>query len=486
VQQKLHEILKRFWGYDSFRKGQLEIIESVIENKYTLALLTTGGGKSICYQVAGLYLGGTTIVISPLISLMQDQVSKLKSLGIEAEVFNSLLSRSCKRAILERLHAGRLDFIYLSPESLQSSNLLSALRQVKVSLVTVDEAHCISMWGHDFRPAYTNIAYHLKQLENAPNIAAFTATATVAVRKDIIKQLRMKNPRHFIGSFRRENLAIRVNRGMRLCDYKEIFENRLKESPILVYSSTRSKTEKLTESFRKLGYDCSYYHGGLHKDKRAKVQQNFLKDKYQIVFATNAFGMGVDKPNIYTVVHETIPDSIENYYQEAGRAGRDGSDSLSVVNFSWEGVNTRQRMVENNYVDRNLINRIYNYLLTHVGEKQVSLKKQELLLQIEGINNQKLLKSLQLLNEAGLIKVYDISTELIRISVNNRVIFLGKHIDFAKQVDIYHNNKRKLAAIVNMLMSPKDCRMKSILKYFAENSDYCYKCDNCEKISNCC
>lgn len=324
-----HQVLKRFFGYDSFRAGQLDIISSVLADQNTLAILPTGGGKSICYQVPGLVLGGTTIVISPLLSLMKDQVDALVKKGISAVCLNSTVPQAEKEEILNRLTKGYYSFLYVSPETLQNKQLQESIQLIEVKLVAVDEAHCISMWGHDFRPEYQRIPTALKSLKNQPPIMALTATATPQVKADIIKYLQLQSPAEFKTTFRRSNLRLWsqlcLNRDHQLVLLLRILA-RHKGQAGIIYTLTRNKAEQTHQLLKAIlpKLKTGVYHGGLDNAKRMQTQDQFLTGQLDLIIATNAFGMGVDKPDVRFVVHLELPSNLENYYQEAGRGGRDG------------------------------------------------------------------------------------------------------------------------------------------------------------------
>lgn len=326
----MERLLKTYFGYDSFRQNQREIVQSVLDKKDTFVLMPTGGGKSICYQLPALKFEGVTLVISPLIALMKDQVDSLKANGIPAEFINSSLSPSEIMQIQMRIHLKEIKILYVAPERLAQESFMEFLRTINLSLISVDEAHCISEWGHDFRPDYRN----LKQLRtNFPNVPviALTATATEKVREDIISQLHLQNPNVFVSSFNRENLNIKVLR--KKDSFKKILEL-LKENendPAIIYCFSRKETEKIAIDLNEKGYNAIFYHAGLPDEVRKKNQDLFIRDKVNIIVATLAFGMGIDKSNVRLVIHHTFPKTLEGYYQEIGRAGRDGLKSNCIL-----------------------------------------------------------------------------------------------------------------------------------------------------------
>ncbi|MGL4913181.1 MAG: DNA helicase RecQ [Romboutsia sp.] len=340
------DILYKYYGYTSFRKGQENIINSIINKNDVLAIMPTGGGKSICYQVPALYMDGITIVISPLISLMKDQVDSLKTMGVEAEFINSSLSTSEYNQILDNIRDDRCKIIYVAPERLDSGEFIHLIKSKNVSQVAIDEAHCVSQWGHDFRVSYKKIPYFIQSLEKRPIVTAFTATASDEVREDIVRVLDLYNPDVYITGFDRENLAINIvkssSKNKYLLDYVENHKN---ESGI-IYAATRKEVESICEGLLKRNYSASKYHAGLSNEIRKENQDNFINDDIKIMVATNAFGMGIDKPNIRWVVHYNMPQSIENYYQEIGRAGRDGEDSECILLFTPGDVHTQKYLVE--------------------------------------------------------------------------------------------------------------------------------------------
>ena len=340
------DILHKYYGYTNFRKGQENIITSIINKEDVLAIMPTGGGKSICYQVPALCLEGITIVISPLISLMKDQVDALKTMGVKARLINSSLSNSEYSEVLEEIENDECKIIYIAPERLDSMEFVNIIRGKNISQVAIDEAHCVSQWGHDFRVSYKKIPYFINRLDKRPIVTAFTATASNEVREDIINILNLHNPAVYITGFDRENLSINIVKSSSKNKYTlDYVENHKNESGI-IYASTRKEVETIYEGLLKRNYSVAKYHAGLSNEARKEYQENFINDDIKIMVATNAFGMGIDKPNIRWVLHYNMPQSIENYYQEIGRAGRDGEDSECVLLFSPGDVHTQKYLVE--------------------------------------------------------------------------------------------------------------------------------------------
>ena len=331
----IYEALKRYFGYDSFRENQEEIICHVLAGNDALVLMPTGGGKSLCYQIPALVLEGTTVVISPLISLMKDQVETLRANGIAAEALNSGNDSTDGLLIRRRCAAGEIKLLYISPERAiaEADHLLS---HMKLALLAVDEAHCISQWGHDFRPEYTHLAMLREKYPDVP-MMALTATADKVTRQDIIEQLQLRQARAFISSFDRPNLSLSVKRGYKNAEKMHFVLNFIKARPLdagIIYCLSRKTTEKVTEDLRKRGINAAAYHAGMTPSERNQTQELFKNDQLLVVCATIAFGMGIDKSNVRWVIHYNMPKSIESFYQEIGRAGRDGAPADTVLFYS--------------------------------------------------------------------------------------------------------------------------------------------------------
>ena len=340
------EALKAVFGYDSFRPGQEAVINAILEGRDILAVMPTGAGKSLCYQVPAMLLSGITLVISPLISLMQDQVKALNEAGVNAAFINSSLSEKELNDTFKNAYKGHYKIIYVAPERLMSEGFISFAKSIEISMVTVDEAHCISQWGQDFRPSYMDIAEFINILDKRPIISAFTATATQNVREDIICSLGLSDPYFLVTGFDRENLFFQVDKPQNKERFIIDFIERHRGESGIIYCATRKNVDSLYTLLRKQHISVGKYHAGMSNEERKQMQNDFVFDYTSIVIATNAFGMGIDKSNVRFVIHYNMPSSMENYYQEAGRAGRDGLNSECILLFSPQDIIINRFLLE--------------------------------------------------------------------------------------------------------------------------------------------
>ncbi|RYM01718.1 DNA helicase RecQ [Sporolactobacillus sp. THM7-7] len=388
IDSALH-VLKKYFGYDSFRKGQDIIISRMLAGKDTVGIMPTGGGKSLCYQIPSLLLPGTALVISPLISLMKDQVDALVNAGIPATFINSSLPAYEGRKRLHQVAVGRYRLVYMAPERLDLPDFKQALDRMNVSLVAVDEAHCISQWGHDFRPSYRLIADLIARIPRKPTIAALTATATPRVTSDICRLLKINPNSVIVTGFARDNLNFQVIRGQNRDAFLMDYVKKNPNQPGIIYAGTRKEVDRLHVKLVKNGFAAGKYHAGLSKEERAHSQERFLYDDLSVLVATNAFGMGINKSNVRYVIHYNIPGNLEAYYQEAGRAGRDGEKSDCILLFAPQDIRLQKFFIEQSDMDEALKKEEYHkldqmisychtesclqsYILRYFGEKDAA------------------------------------------------------------------------------------------------------------------
>ncbi len=341
------KVLKQYFGHSSFREGQETLVDALVSGKDVLGIMPTGAGKSICYQLPAVMMDGITVVVSPLISLMKDQVNTLNQMGIPSAYLNSSLTERQFSIALSRAYNGAYKIIYVAPERLETVGFMRLAESVKISLLTVDEAHCISQWGQDFRPSYLKIKEFIHNLSYRPVLGAFTATATDKVKKDIKEILELDNPTVVTTGFNRENLYFGVEhpKDKDRALYRILRENKNKSG--IVYCTSRKNVEEVCQKLVDVGMKATRYHAGLSAEERLKNQEDFLYDRKPIMVATNAFGMGIDKSNVSFVIHYNMPKDIESYYQEAGRAGRDGEDAQCILLYSKRDVRTIQWFIDN-------------------------------------------------------------------------------------------------------------------------------------------
>lgn len=345
------KVLQTYYGFPAFRPGQKETISNILQFNNTLAVMPTGGGKSICYQIPGMTLDGIAIIISPLISLMKDQVDALNSLGIAATYINSSLSTTEQRQRLQDIENRRYKFVYVAPERFELTSFIQLVKRLPIALVAFDEAHCISQWGHDFRPSYRSIVPNLKALSNIPVYVALTATATEEVISDIQNLLHVENEHVINTGFERNNLSFHIVKGKDKSSYVRSFLSERKSESGIIYTATRKQADTLFEQLTAKGFSVAKYHAGMSENDRKDAQAAFIQDETQVMIATNAFGMGIDKSNVRYVIHYAMPMTIESYYQEAGRAGRDGEPSDCILLFSPQDIQLQKFLIEQSLMD---------------------------------------------------------------------------------------------------------------------------------------
>lgn len=389
--EKAKKLLKQYYGYEEFRKGQEQIIASILGGKDTFGIMPTGGGKSICFQIPALLFPGVTLVISPLISLMKDQTESLEQLGILATYINSSLDYWDVRDRIEDCRNGKFKLIYIAPERLESEEFISLVQSLSIDFLAIDEAHCVSQWGHDFRPSYKWIASFIEGLKDRPIVAAFTATATEEVKNDVVRLLKLRFPNEFVTGFDRENLYFSVQKGIDRKDFLLRYVEEHRNEVGIIYAATRKEVDKLSKILHEHGVSVTKYHAGMNDLQRTKAQEAFIFDNVNVIVATNAFGMGIDKSNVRYVVHYNMPRNIEAYYQEAGRAGRDGEPSECILLFSPQDILLQRYMIQNNnlspersqYEYKRLqfmvdychtTNCLRKYILEYFGEEEVEDK----------------------------------------------------------------------------------------------------------------
>ena len=342
----MNDLLKQYFGYDEFRPGQKEIIQKVIDQENVLGIMPTGSGKSICYQLPSLLLDGITVVVSPLISLMKDQVDAANQLGIPATFINSSLDGYETARRFQEIDRQQYRLLYIAPERFIMSDFIQAMNRWNVCMIAIDEAHCISQWGHDFRPSYLQMAKQLDQLPNRPVIVALTATATIQVAADIKRLLKIPDGNHIQTGFERENLRFQVVKDQKKEQYLVEYLKINKNQSGIIYAATRKEVDRIYHLLKKFGFSIGRYHGGLKENERTAMQEAFLYDRLQLIVATNAFGMGINKSNVRFVIHYQIPGSLEAYYQEAGRAGRDGLSSEAILLFAPQDIQVQKFFIQ--------------------------------------------------------------------------------------------------------------------------------------------
>ncbi|HEX5889036.1 MAG TPA: ATP-dependent DNA helicase RecQ [Pyrinomonadaceae bacterium] len=475
--------LRTHFGFDNFREGQREVIESILAGKDVVVVMPTGSGKSLCYQLPAMILDGVTLVVSPLIALMKDQVDALQARGLPATFINSSIPETEQRARIESLRRREHKLVYIAPERFRSSRFNAALQSIPISLFAVDEAHCISTWGHDFRPDYLRLKHVIRSLGNIRTLA-LTATATPYVRSDIVQQLGLEKPQTFVSGFDRPNLRIEVvhteKEREKITRIKRLAQSH--EGSGIVYASTRKAVEQVGRELTKAGLRVSMYHAGMSDAVRVRAQEEFMNGRTQIIVATNAFGMGIDKRDIRFVAHYQMPGSIEAYYQEIGRAGRDGLPSTCVLLFNYADKNTHDFFIEGSYPDLALVKSVYNALL-RTELKQIQLSTSEIAHLAQEKNELAINSALYLLERAGHIE----RTAANRAENGRRQSRTIVMLDTSPlRVDPRHVSgradleRRKLRELIEFCYT-EECYRSHILRYFGDRNHprECGTCGNC-------
>lgn len=479
--------LQKYFDISSFRQSQKAIIDSVLSGKDTLVVMPTGGGKSLCFQLPALLLPGVTVVISPLIALMKDQVDALRLLGLSAGLLNSLQSYEEQQSTLHLLRTGKLKLVYVAPERFRSRSFLNALPADAIGLLAVDEAHCLSQWGHDFRPDYMRLGEVRKSLGSPPCIA-LTATATPDVRTDIKSILNLDNPAEFVAGFARENLSFRVRKtssdeGKKKALFQLIEQHRIG----IVYCSTRKSVDKVAEMVQPLSGSAIRYHAGLSDKERMEVQNIFMRRESELLIATNAFGMGIDRPDIRFVCHYEMPGSVEAYYQEGGRAGRDGVPATCEMLFSYADKRVQDFFIEGANPEKAVIAQVFDHLCSESDENhEVRLSIEALSKRIQPkVHPMAVSTSISILSRHRWIERFDISGDRVR---GTRILERGKSglelpLDSRALEIKAERDKTRLNRVIDFAYA-SGCRQQWILRYFGEqNSQPCGRCDHCEQAN---
>jgi len=478
-----HEVLEKYFGFREFLDAQEEVINAITSGADALVVMPTGGGKSLCYQLPALLLEGVTVVVSPLIALMKDQVDALQRRGIAATLINSSLGPGEQRERIEAMARGEFKLVYIAPERFRSRLFLEALGQSTIALFAVDEAHCLSMWGHDFRPDYFRLDQVLETL-GRPQVAAFTATATPEVRRDILTHLALREPREFVAGFARPNLKLLIKQVGNEAEKYERLHALIRENKTgIVYCSTRKRVEAVAATLKQTKISSILYHGGMSDAERADAQDEFMQARRDIVVATNAFGMGIDRPDIRFVAHFDVPGSVEAYYQEAGRAGRDGEAATCELFFNHADTRVQEFFIEGSNPPLEFIVQTWEMLRREAGEKgelQVPIKEMAERVGAGG-NDMMLSSALHVLDRAGYLDRFDIpgrrvrGTRLLQPEVRGHQLKL----DAAKLREKERRDRAKLKLMIDFAYA-RECRQRAILRYFGESDPApCGNCDIC-------
>ncbi len=485
--EKAREVLREVFGFEDFLDGQESVMEEILSGRDGSVVMPTGGGKSLCYQLPALCREGVTLVVSPLIALMKDQVDALEQKGVAVTLINSTLSWDEQRERLDGMKRGDFSLVYIAPERFKASSFMNALEGVKISMVAVDEAHCLSQWGHDFRPDYMRLGNALEAL-GRPQCIALTATATAVVREDIRSVLKLREPFERISGFERPNLSISVTSVEKVAQkYAKMKKTIEAHKTGIVYCATRKKVEEVAETIHSWGLNCVAYHGGMSDKERERTQNQFIKKEADIAVATNAFGMGIDRSDVRFVIHFEIPGSVEAYYQEAGRAGRDGEAAVCDLLFNYADTRTQEFFIQGVNPGAQLIRELYQFLLSDADENYEVFRTLDEIKEATGTKNAMGLgNGLGHLMRSRMVERFDVpgsrtkGTRLLRPEVIGRDLEINEEALEEKE----RRDREKLEKVVQLCYA-NTCRQQWILEYFGEvDAPLCGSCDVCQGSEN--
>lgn len=480
------EALREYFGFSKFLDGQEEVISEIVGGKDGLVVMPTGGGKSLCFQIPALCFPGVTLVISPLIALMKDQVDALQARGIAATVINSTLSWPEQRERLDGMVRGDFKLVYVAPERFRAESFLRALEGVEISLFAIDEAHCLSQWGHDFRPDYMRLGKALEKI-GRPQCVALTATATPVVREDILRVLGLREPFERVSGFSRPNLSLGITGVDKVAQKDERIKAVISAHKTgIIYCATRKKVDLVSETLASWGVKCVSYHGGMADAERVKAQEIFISKKVDIAVATNAFGMGIDRGDVRFVIHYEIPGSVEAYYQEAGRAGRDGEAAVCELLFNYADTRTQEFFIEGANPSATTVRQVYQYLLNEAdGNHEVFRTLEDIAEHADVKNGMAVGSALTVLGRGRFIERFDVQGRRMRGTRLLKPDLLARDLELDEEAMERKDarDREKLKAMVEMCYA-RTCRQQWILEYFGEeDARRCGNCDVCRERS---